>query len=134
MEPREPVLEDPAVQIPSHRPVHHPAPEAVAILESILPHSLHRLIAALEKTVKRCRLGPPGPIDVALHARGDRQDTCRKDARLLKGAGLTAPATEGDLPADHRAVSHAHGDEQFGMAGVARKARPKIITRRSLSM
>jgi hypothetical protein len=81
MEPREPVLEDPAVQIPSHRPVHHPAPEAVVILESILPGSLHRVVAAVEKTVKRCPLGSPGPIDVALHARGNSQDACRKGIR-----------------------------------------------------
>jgi hypothetical protein len=51
MEPGEAVLEDPAVQIPRHRPVHHPAPEAVAILESIFPRLLDRLVAALQKTI-----------------------------------------------------------------------------------
>lgn len=57
MEPREPVLEDPAVQIPSHDPVHHPPPKAVGMLESILPGIFDRLVAALEKAIQRCALG-----------------------------------------------------------------------------
>jgi hypothetical protein len=76
MEPREAVLEDPTVQIPSHRPVHHPAPEAVAILESIFPRLLDRLVAALQKTIKRCPLRLPrvpqrgatlGPGEIGRH-------------------------------------------------------------------
>ena len=75
--PREDTFPNAAVEVAGHHAVDETAPEAVTVLEALLPASLEALVEGLEQPVER-RLGrPPAAVEKRLHGRGESQVACR---------------------------------------------------------